>query len=488
MGLFKTLLLTTASLFIVSCESESLTSENFLELDETKTSAKNLNTGRLMDLSQLDGSSWQVSTLSVNRGTQQPIDQIDFDDIFFPATVNNAQDFSSISFNNNSISLFNGANLTNTFTVSNRVRNGNPIRGIFNIDLGNLSTTTPRVTIRVNRNQQLIITQLSNRNNQVLYLMDRITTEISNTSTNAVSLASNGCSNVIILDGHAYAACGGEIEVIALDSRERRLIGIPADDITVDRSTGTIFIQSRNSISSLNTSNPLQPRVAATTTTNFGLFSGISAANGIVVTSGGTANTRIFTYTPNSIRTATNGIGIVDQRTGSPDVNVISTTNGARAFYSQDLGGVRNWGIQIVDFNTNGTVTVTPEVATLSPGPLTGGFNLFTPANFPVESEFLNNRLYIAHFASNSVEVINTNNRNILPSIDLGFTPVNITTDGTSLFVIGLDSDTVRRINPVNNNISNIDIDNLVQPRGIAVTNQYIVIADRSEGLILFER
>ncbi len=308
------------------------------------------------------------------------------------------------------------------------------------------------------------------------------------TPQSSSSLASNGCSNVIIFNGHAYAACGREIEVIALRSKERSLINIPADDITVDRSTGTIFIQSQNSISSLNTSNPLQPIVTATTSTPFGLFSGIAAANGVVVTSGGTSNTRVFTYTSRSIRTARNGISVVDNRTGSPDVTVVPTSNGARAFYSQDLGSVRNWGIQIVDLNTNGAVTATPRVTTLSPGPLRNSFNLFTPANFPVESEFLNNKLYVAHFASNSVEVINTNTRNTEPSIPLGFTPVNISTDGTSLFVIGLNGNTVRMINPRNKNVSTISIDNLQQPRGIAVTNQYIAIADRSQGLVLFKR
>lgn len=311
---------------------------------------------------------------------------------------------------------------------------------------------------------------------------------VDGTTESTRSLASNGCSNVIILNGHAYAACGREIEVIALDTKQRSLVNIPADDITVDLSTETIFIQSGNSISSLNTSNPLQPRVTASASTSFGFFSGISAANGVVVTSGGTSNTRVFTYTANSIRTATNGISIVDRRTGSPDVNVIPTTNGARAFYSQDLGSVRNWGIQTVDFNTNGTVTAIPQVVTLSPGPLRNSFSLFTPANFPVESEFLNNRLYIAHFASNSVEIINTNNGNTESSIPLGFTPVNISTDGTSLFVVGLNGDSVRMINPSNNNIDIININDLEQPRGIAATNQFIAIADSSEGLILFER
>ena len=120
--------------------------------------------------------------------------------------------------------------------------------------------------------------------------------------------------------------------------------------------------------------------------TNFGIFSGISAANGIVVVSAGTggSNTQVYTYTSTGVNLVNDGIPLVDGVTGNPDVHVAVSANGATAFYSQDLGQVANWGIQIVEFDANGTITGTPPVVVLTPRQFTGSFGIpFGPANFP---------------------------------------------------------------------------------------------------------
>jgi len=189
------------------------------------------------------------------------------------------------------------------------------------------------------------------------------------TPKSSESLATNGCSNVVIFNNYAYAACGEQLEIVSLSDGKRNIVSIASNDITIDPSNETLFIQARNQISALSIENPINPTVITTSTTNFGIFSGIDAANGIIVISAGVrgSNTQIYTYTNNTFNLATDGIAAIDNVTGNPDVHITETTNGARAFYSQDLGSVANWGIQIVDFNNTGTVVNTENVVTLTP-------------------------------------------------------------------------------------------------------------------------
>ncbi|WP_394749043.1 YncE family protein [Spongiimicrobium salis] len=306
------------------------------------------------------------------------------------------------------------------------------------------------------------------------------------------SLASNGCQNVVIYNGYAYAACGSEIEVISLESMARNLLTISADDITVDESTGQLFTQSGRTLRSFNLDNPMEPAVVATTQTSFSIFSGISAANGIVAVSGGSTNsdTQVYTYTANSITLVNDGIPVVDNITGNPDVHVAATANGgATAFYSQDLGNVANWGIQMVAFDANAQVIATPEVVVLTPGAYRGTFDApVGPANFPLESEFLDNRLYVAHFAAPGIHVIDLNNSNALSLISLPYEPINIGTDGSQLFVIGLNSTVIDVLDPTTGSIVSSIQAPLRQPNGVAVSASHIAIADRSEGLLVVNR
>lgn len=305
------------------------------------------------------------------------------------------------------------------------------------------------------------------------------------------SLATNGCRNVVIFNGYAYAACGGEIEVVNLNTLDRNLLNITANDITVDISTGQLFTQTGGLLQVLNLDNPMQPNVVATTSTNFNIFSGLSAANGVLVVSGGSTNsdTQVYNYTTNSISLVTDGISVVDNITGNPDVHVTATTNGATAFYSQDIGQVANWAIQIVDFDFNGQVLATPPAVVLTPRQYTGTFQSpVGPANFPLESEFLDNQLYIAHFGVPGIEVIDLGNNNSLSQISLSYEPINIGTDGTSLFVIGLTNDDVDIIDPSTATVTGSLQANLTQPTGVAASLTHIAIADRTEGLVIITR
>ena len=305
------------------------------------------------------------------------------------------------------------------------------------------------------------------------------------------SLAGNGCQNVVIIDEFAYAACGTGIEVVDLNSLERNFVSIPADDISGDSSFGVLFTQSGNTLTQFDLVNPLEPAVITTVNTNFSIFSGISSANGVLVVSAGSggSNTEVYTYDASSLSLNISGIPQVDGRTGNPDVHVAATDGGAVAFYSQDLGLVANWGIQTVEFDSNGNILNIPDVVVLTPGPFTGGFDIpFAPANLPVESEFLNDQLYVAHFAADGLQVIDRSASDELSLIPLGYQPTNVATDGSQLFVVSVERSIVDTVNPITETVVDSLSLPLQQAVGVAANDTHIAVADRSAGLIIAVR
>ena len=304
------------------------------------------------------------------------------------------------------------------------------------------------------------------------------------------SLATNGCANVVIFNNHAYAACGQEIEIVSLTSLERNLINFSADDIAIDEDAALLFTQAGSIIRMFNIDDPLNPVEVTTASTNFGLFSGIGVANGILVISAGTggSNTQVFRYTDTTITLATNGIPAIDGVTGNPDVMIVRNSGGgATAYYSQDLGAVANWGIQPVVLNDQGEVLDIPNVFVLTPRQFGGNFGPFQPANFPVESEFLENRIYVAHFGVPGLEIIDLSDNSISQS-NFSYEPTNIATDGNNLFVVGVGNPTVDIFNPIESAITSSIQVQLQQATGVAASEAYIAVADRNLGLIIVER
>jgi len=276
-----------------------------------------------------------------------------------------------------------------------------------------------------------------------------------------------------------------------LETFERNFIPLPADDITGDASLGLLFTQSANTLLQFDLVNPLAPNLLATVDTNFSIFSGVSAANGILVVSAGStaSNTEVYAYDATTLSLVVDGIPLVDNRTGNPDVHVAATATGALAFYSEDLGAVQNWGIQIIEFDSNGNILDQPEVVVLTPALFTGSFGVpFGPANFPMESEFLDDRLYIAHFAANGVHVIDRSASDELSLIPLGYEPTNIATDGLELFVVGVEQSTVDTLNPITEEVVDTISLPLEQPVGVAASTTHIAVADRVAGLVVVTR
>lgn len=307
------------------------------------------------------------------------------------------------------------------------------------------------------------------------------------------SLALSGCTNTVIVADFAYGACGTEIEVVSLTNLTRSLIPVAADDIAADPELGLLFTQSQTSLSVLSLADPAEPSLQNSATTNFSAFSGLSAANGVLVVSGGagSSNTQIYTYSASTLTLATNGIPEVDSVTGNPDVSVTATAAGVTAFYSQDIGAVANFAIQPVTFDTNGQVINIFTETVLTAGAF--AFNdALSPANFPVESEFLNDQLFVAHFAAQGIEVIDLANESmqLLSPIPLPYEPTNIATDGILLFVVGLTNGTVDIIDPNAATVTDsLNPDTaLLAPVGVAASLTHVAVADRTNGLVVIAR
>ncbi|MEP0264036.1 hypothetical protein [Dokdonia sp.] len=300
----------------------------------------------------------------------------------------------------------------------------------------------------------------------------------------------DGCTNVVIVDGYAYAACDTQIQIAELATGAVTMLSSAADDITAD-SRGAIFTQSGATVRMFTLEDPMAPLQVATGTADGGPFSGISAAGCSLVISGGVLNTRVFRYSFEApyLELTTNGIPIVDQETGAPDVHVAITGAGeVTAFYSEDIGNVANWAIQPVVFNGAAELQSTPARTVLTQGSFPGPFGApFGPANFPVESEFLDGRLYVAHFAAQGIEVVDVASGNLLSPFSLPYDPINIGTDGESLFVVGVTNDQVDVIDPDSGNVIE-SLGNLNTPSGVAADATHIAVADQLLGLVIIPR
>lgn len=311
-----------------------------------------------------------------------------------------------------------------------------------------------------------------------------------NTEVDRDGNSSNGsstisCENVALQGSFAFGACNNVIRIVNLNSSEIFDFSVAANDIAIDTVANIALALSGRNLTLLDISSPFTPIILDTATVNFSFFSGVAAANGIAVVSGGAggSNVQIFNYQSRTLNLVRSGISTVDSNTGTPDVSVVATAGGIEAFFSQDLGSVRNWGINHFSITASGNASQINSTYRLTSGsvPLS-----FASSSFPVESEFLNNNLYIANYATRGIEVVSLASGFVQTPISLGYNPTNVATDGRDLFVVSSVSGRAQRVDPTNLNILEL---NLVvsRPSGVAANNNFIVIADLDNGIVFGE-
>ncbi len=337
------------------------------------------------------------------------------------------------------------------------------------------------------QSENLIQSQLIEEEESTFINLDKVT-KPENTSAQS---GGGNCNHVVIINGYAYASCNSQLIISNLETGEIATQNMSIIDVAADEVRSLLFTYNGSTIRLFSLDNPMAPQEEDTASASFSIFTGFSAAGCTLAVSGGTSNTTVYRYSidPYELVLTSSGIPAVDNVTGTPNVHVALTAPGEiTAFYSQDIGAVANWAIQPAIFNGAAELQSTPQRTVLTPLPFTGSFNApFAPTNFGVESEYLDDRLYVAHFAVPGIEVVDVATGNLLSPINLSFEPINVATDGSLLFVVGPDHSTVDIINPSSG--ATLDtLGSLQTPTGVAANATHIAVADQSLGLVIIER
>ncbi len=310
----------------------------------------------------------------------------------------------------------------------------------------------------------------------------------------AQNRGANNCNHVVIINGYAYASCNSQLFIENLETGDASSVNMSIIDVAADEERSLLFTYNGSVIRMYTLDDPMDPEEVDSASANFSVFTGFSAAGCTLAVSGGTSNTTVYQYSANTLELtlSTNSIPAVDNVTGTPNVHVAVTgTNPSEitAFYSQDIGQVANWAIQPAIFNGSAQLQSTPSRTVLTPLQFTGTFSApFAPTNFGVESEYLDGRLYVAHFAVPGIEVVDVATGDLLNPIDLPYEPINIVTDGTLLFVVGIENNTVDVVDPKTGTIIDSLGSGLQTPTGVAANETHVAVADQGLGLIVIPR
>ena len=307
-------------------------------------------------------------------------------------------------------------------------------------------------------------------------------------------LSTFGTNNVEIAGEFAYAAAGpAGIVIVDLTMLEiANVVSPPAgagsvDDISID---GDLLFTmdgfGPGSLSVLSIADPMDPiLVSGPVSVAVGPFSGVSAASGRVVVSGGTGllSTRSYDQTGNLF----GATSLIDLGIGQPDVLVAE--DGNTAFVSTDFAGFVNgqgFGITVIDISGTPT-TVTDQIGIAGAGFSPGGAG---PANFPIESAQQGDMLFVA--SGSGVAVYNVSNPNVVQTlalIPLSTNPVNIDVFNDTVYVVG---------NSPSSTLTMIDVSNLSSPvintmslpaagtpRSVSASSTHVVIADDNLGVLV---
>jgi len=301
-------------------------------------------------------------------------------------------------------------------------------------------------------------------------------------------------NNVMVSGNYAYAAMGSQgFAVMDLTTRNRTVLSPPGasgsvDDLSVDGDL--LFVMDSNGtgfLSVYSISDPFNPVLQSgpvAFTTNF--FSGISAANGRVVVSGGTSFLTARSYDANG--NLGTDVGSIDLGAGQPDVLI--SPNGERAFVSTDFSGTFNgqgFGITFLDVRTS-SLNIESRTGLAGAG-FTTGFQF--PANFPIESALSGNSLLVAH--GGGLSILDATTGGLQRAIPLGFPAVSVDAEGDTAFIVGQSGGT-------NSFLAELDLSNttsqpvvqtltgIPQVTGVAANSQFIVIAANNNGLQVIER
>lgn len=241
-------------------------------------------------------------------------------------------------------------------------------------------------------------------------------------------------------------------------------------------------------------SNPVNPQlIDGPIGVNGGPFTGVSAAGGNVVVSGGTTHLNYFKYTSGG--KLSNSEAIFGRDRGHPDV--LLSNDGQVAYLSTDFNG-------LVDDAEYGVVTVALGDLATSPVLLSeigipgSGFTEGTtqPSGFPIKTAILSDDvLLVAHGVG--LSIIDLVQGRILASmrtVDIGIAATNLAIYQSIAYVVG-NSPSPTLVKVDLSDIANPSVIETVPlntsggiPTSVAVTDQLVLIAANEGGLMVMNR
>lgn len=300
-------------------------------------------------------------------------------------------------------------------------------------------------------------------------------------------------ANVVAEGRFAYAARGGNgIEVIELAAPSwRRVVAAPrgatVDDLAL--ADGLLFaLDARppGNLSVYSLADPAQPvLVQAPVMTEVGPFSGVSAASGLVVVSGGTSRLTLRRYAADGRLGAQ--VATADLGRGQPDV--LLAPDGRHAFVSVHDSGP-HFSLVVLALEADPlAIHAVAKLPLETYGFTPGGAK---PANFPVEMALAGDLLLVASAAG--LQVFNAAepaSPRPLATLKPGAMPVNVDAAGALAALVGSEPEPV---------LSLVDIADPSEPKtlrliplpagslatGVALAGRQVAVAAHAAGTLVF--
>lgn len=321
-----------------------------------------------------------------------------------------------------------------------------------------------------------------------------------------VSLAANALTyrtlqrgevgNLVATDSIVYATAG-EVGLLVLDSRSGSVVDTIApppgtesiDDVAIDGDL--LFVldaRAPGHVAILSLEDPWHPAVVSSSQpAPVGPFSGVSAANGICVVSGGTSNLTVWRYDTSGV--ITRPVTTADLGRGQPDVVV--SPNAQFLFVSTHYQGP-SFGLDIVHYDSTArTLTTLHELKLDGAGFTQGGAK---PANFPLTSALLGPDTLLVAFARGLavVDISSPSLPKVLETLDLGGKAVSVVVRERSVAAaIAVPEPSVVLLEasvPPLRIVRRVPLPAGTFPGGIAFTGTRMAVAARQRGVLLLDR
>lgn len=231
---------------------------------------------------------------------------------------------------------------------------------------------------------------------------------------------------------------------------------------------------------------PRQPRLVMTPReVPVGPFSGVSAAEGLAVVSGGTSQLTVWRY--DSAGALTGAVATADLGRGQPDV--LLAREGGLGFVSTHYWGV-SFGLDVVRLSPAGTsVSLAGQLRIANAGFTRGGAK---PANFPIETAQLSpDTVLLAYARGLAVIGASSDIPVLMARLDLGGPAVNVDArDGRAAVVVGGSAPQLVIISfagGVARIVKRFKLDAGVRPVAVVLTPSKAAVAARDRGVLVFD-